>query len=145
MLAGAQNNKKAATMKNKALALCIALALSGCSAGPIGELQATLKEVLVSLLQSRGQAALRHAVQQYESGQYAAAEEALHQALEHGLEPADRVVAHKTLAFINCATERMQECRAQFQLALRADPRTDLDPAEAGHPAWGPVFRSLPR
>ena len=132
-------------MKNKALALCIALALSGCSADPIDELQTTLRELLVSLIESRGQAALRNALQQYEAGQYAAAEEALHQALEHGLEPGDRVVAHKTLAFISCATERMQECRAQFRLALRADPRSDLDPAEAGHPAWGPVFRSLTR
>ena len=132
-------------MKNKVLALCIALALSGCSVGPLDELPAALKGLLVSLLESKGQGALRQALQQYEAGQYAAAEEALHQALEHGLEPGDRVRAHKTLAFISCATERMQECRAQFQLALRADPRTDLDPAEAGHPAWGPVFRSLAR
>jgi Tfp pilus assembly protein PilF len=145
MLAGAQNNKKAATMKNKAIALCIALSLSGCSAGPVDELQAALRELLISIVQSNGQAALRHALQQYEAGQYAAAEEALHRALEHGLEPADRVLAHKTLAFISCATERMRECRAQFQLALRADPRADLAPAEAGHPAWGPVFRSLAR
>jgi Tfp pilus assembly protein PilF len=132
-------------MKKKALALGIALALSGCSAGPVRELQANLKALLVSILESKGQAALRHALQQYEAGQHAAAEEALHQALDYGLEPGDRVVAHKTLAFISCASERMQECRTQFQLALRADPKTDLDAAEAGHPAWGPVFRSLVR
>jgi hypothetical protein len=40
---------------------------------------------------------------------------------------------------------RTQEGRMEFQRALRVDPRTDLDPAEAGHPAWGPVFRSLVR
>ena len=46
-----------------------------------------------------------------------------------GLEPGARVLAYKPLAFLNCATERMHECRAQFQLALRADPQTELDAA----------------
>ncbi len=132
-------------MNKKALIFCIVAALSGCSAEPLQELQATLKDVLVSMLESKGQATLREALRQYERGKYAAAEEALHRALDYGLEPGDRVVAHKTLAFINCATERMHECRTHFQLALRADPRTSLDPAEAGHPGWGPVFRSLIR
>lgn len=132
-------------MKKNALALAIALALSACSAPPLEAVQASLRLLLVSLLESKGQAVLRQALQHYEEGDYATAETSLREALELGLEPGDRVLAHKTLAFINCATERMQECRAQFRLALRADPKTDLDPAEAGHPAWGPVFRALVR
>lgn len=132
-------------MKKNALALAIALALSACSAPPLEAAQASLKQLLLSLLESKGQAVLRQALQHYEEGDYATAEASLHKALALGLEPGDRVLAYKTLAFINCATERMQECRAQFQLALRADPQTELDAAEAGHPVWGAVFRSLVR
>jgi Tfp pilus assembly protein PilF len=132
-------------MKNKALALALALALSGCSAPPLDELQSNLKALARAIFASKGQTALREALQQYEDGHYGAAEGNLKKALDYGLESSEQVVAHKHLAFIHCATERLQECRAQFRLALRADPRTDLDAAEAGHPAWGPVFRSLPR
>jgi Tfp pilus assembly protein PilF len=137
--------KKAGNMKKNALALALALALSACSAPPLEAVQASLKQLLLSLLESKGQAALRQALQHYEDGDYATAEAGLRKALELGLERGDRVLAHKTLAFVNCATERMQECRMQFQLALRADPKTELDAAEAGHPVWGAVFRSLVR
>lgn len=132
-------------MKNKVLTVAVALALSGCTAPPLDDLKAHLKALAVSLFQSKGQAALRQALRHYEEGDHAAALHGLNAALELGLEPADRVAAHKHLAFIHCAAERRQQCRAEFQLALQADPRTDLDPAEAGHPAWGPVFRSVAR
>ena len=131
-------------MKNKALALAFAVAVSGCSDAP-NDLKANLKALAIAIFASTGQVALAEGVNRYEDGDYAAAEESLQKALEHGLEPGDQVVAYKHLAFIHCATGRMQECRAQFQLALRANPATELDPAEAGHPAWGPVFRSLVR
>jgi Tfp pilus assembly protein PilF len=145
MLAAPTNNNKAGKMKNNTLAIAVVLALSGCSAPPLGDLQANLKALAMAVFSSKGQTALREALNRYEDGDYAAAEESLQRALEHGLEPGDQVVAHKHLAFIQCAAGRMQQCRAQFQLALRANPGTDLDPAEAGHPAWGPVFRSLAR
>lgn len=132
-------------MKNKALALALAIFLSGCSAAPLDELQAKFKQLAFALFASPGQAALAAALRHYEDGDYAAAERALHSALEHGLPRGEQVVAHKHLAFIHCAAKRTLQCRSEFQLALRADPRADLDPAEAGHPAWGPVFRSLPR
>ncbi|HEX6317587.1 MAG TPA: TssQ family T6SS-associated lipoprotein [Burkholderiales bacterium] len=145
MLAAPTNNKAGKKMKNNTLALAVVLALSGCSAPPLGDLQANLKALAMAIFASTAQTALREALNRYEEGDYAAAEESLQEALQHGLEPGDQVVAHKHLAFIHCATGRMQECRAQFQLALRANPGVDLDPAEAGHPAWGPVFRSLAR
>lgn len=132
-------------MKNKTLALALAIFLSGCSAAPLDELQAKLKQLAFSLFASHGQRILQHALQRYEDGDFAAAETALHAALEEGLARKERVVAHKHLAFIHCAAQRTLQCRSEFLLALRADPRADLDPAEAGHPAWGPVFRSLPR
>jgi hypothetical protein len=34
-------------------------------------------------------------------------------------------------------------CREEFRKALTMDPSLELSPAEAGHPVWGPVFRSL--
>jgi Tfp pilus assembly protein PilF len=132
-------------MKNNALALAIAVALSGCSAPPLDELQASLKALALAVFASKGQTELRQALQQYEDGDYAAAEASLQKALDYGLEREDRILAHKHLAFIHCAADRTAQCRAEFQLALQVNPRTSLDPAEAGHPAWGPVFRSLAR
>jgi Tfp pilus assembly protein PilF len=131
-------------MKNNVLALAFAVAVSGCSGAP-QDLEAQLKALAIAIFASKGQVALGEGLKRYEEGDHAAAEELLQNALEHGVEPADQVVAHKHLAFIQCAAGRMQQCRAQFQLALRANPAIDLDPAEAGHPAWGPVFRSLVR
>jgi Tfp pilus assembly protein PilF len=132
-------------MKHKALALAAALALSGCSAPPIDALQAALKALAYAVFASKGQATLEAALRQYEDGDYAAAETSLRAALEHGLPRAEQVMAHKHLAFIHCAAKRTEACRGEFRLALQVDPRTDLDPAEAGHPAWGPVFQSLAR
>jgi hypothetical protein len=40
-------------------------------------------------------------------------------------------------------SKRTGECRTQFRRAFEADPAFDLTPAEAGHPTWGPVFRSV--
>jgi Tfp pilus assembly protein PilF len=132
-------------MKKGALALALAAILTGCSASPLDELKSSLHGLARALFASKGQAALRDALQQYEEGNHAAAEESLNRALDYGLERDERVIAYKHLAFIHCAAGRLIECRAQFRLALRAHPRTDLDPAEAGHPVWGPVFRSLVR
>jgi Tfp pilus assembly protein PilF len=132
-------------MKHKALAIVAATALAGCSAPPMDELQAKLKELAFSVFASKGQATLSAALKRYEDGDYAAAETGLQTALEQGLPRMEQVMAHKHLAFIHCAAKRTDACRGEFQLALQVDPRTDLDPAEAGHPAWGPVFKSLAR
>jgi hypothetical protein len=59
------------------------------------------------------------------------------------LTAADRATTHKHLAFIHCTAGRERACRDEFRKALAADPALDLAPAEAGHPVWGPIFRSL--
>ena len=51
--------------------------------------------------------------------------------------------AHKHLAFIHCAANRQKLCRDEFRKALAADPTLELEPAEAGHPVWGPIFKSV--
>jgi hypothetical protein len=55
----------------------------------------------------------------------------------------EQASAHKYLAFINCVSGRPNGCREEFRKAFVADPNFDLTPAEAGHPMWGPVFRSV--
>lgn len=90
------------------------------------------------------EALLAEALRAYEDGRYPAAQRQLRDALEEGLrDRADRVTAHKHLAFIYCATRQDVLCRDAFRRALEIDPKFRLTPAEAGHPLWGPVFKSL--
>jgi hypothetical protein len=79
----------------------------------------------------------------FEEGNYAKAEQLLRSSLTAGLSNgADRAQAHKYLAFIYCVTERPAQCRTEFRRALKADPAFSLTAAEAGHPTWGPAFRT---
>lgn len=80
----------------------------------------------------------------YEDGDYRNSTRLLQRALSAGLIlKSDRVAAHKHLAFIHCAQSRERACRGEFRKALELNPDLELTPAEAGHPLWGPVFRSL--
>ncbi len=83
-------------------------------------------------------------VKSYEDGDYKASTQELQAALELGLAaPTDRARAHKYLAFMVCVTGREKACRDEFRMALEADPNFALAPAEAGHPVWGRVVRSV--
>ena len=91
-----------------------------------------------------GEQVLAKGIESYEDGEYRAAERQLQTALDMGLAaPRDQAEAHKYLAFIHCAAGRAKRCREEFRKALGAEPSFDLEPAEAGHPAWGPAFRSV--
>lgn len=79
----------------------------------------------------------------YEEGDYAGAAKSLHAALNLGLARDERVVAHKHLAFIYCISDLEPACRSEFRKALAAQPGMDLEPEEAGHPKWGPVFKDV--
>lgn len=90
------------------------------------------------------EARLKTGIAQYEEGNYAQAERTLQSALLNGLASrSDQARAYKYLAFIYCITERIAQCRQEFSNAITADPKFNLTPAEAGHPTWGPVFRSV--
>jgi Tfp pilus assembly protein PilF len=119
--------------------LAVALAaviLAGCESAP-------MKEV-TSLFQSKGDKELATGIKQYEEGDYAQAQAHLQAALEAGLRSsADQVKAHKYLAFTYCVTSREKQCREEFRKLLEIDPNFELPPGEAGHPIWGPVFRSV--
>jgi len=83
-------------------------------------------------------------VKNYEDGDYKTSMEALQSALDMGLSSKDdQVAAYKYLAFIHCISGREKQCRDGFKKAIEIDPNFDLKPAEAGHPVWGPVFRSV--
>jgi Tfp pilus assembly protein PilF len=113
------------------LSLLFPLVLAGCA-------QMNL------LQQNRGQPLLDAGVRQYEDGNYKEAAKSLQGALDAGLaDDENRILARKHLAFMHCAAGRKDPCRDEFRRILAIEPKFDLKPAEAGHPAWGPVFRAL--
>jgi Tfp pilus assembly protein PilF len=114
-------------------ALPVLLLLTACSTHPLRDLMEP----------SVGAAALRAGVRQYDEGAYAEAARYLQGAIDLGLNDAERERAHKYLAFIHCASRRERACREEFRKALTINPNFQLTAAEAGHPAWGPVFASL--
>jgi Tfp pilus assembly protein PilF len=123
------------------LALVAAALAAGCAAPPPRPPPPTgLSEVM----ERRAERALLDGIRAYDDGQYAQAETALRLALAEGLQSArDRATAHKLLAFITCTSERLADCQAQFREARAADAGFALSRSEAGHPVWGPVYRSL--
>jgi Tfp pilus assembly protein PilF len=121
----------------------LALIIAGLSLGGCGAMR-TLQQDVKSLFGSaKGEPALAVGIRQYEDGKYPEAAESLNTALYQGLPSADRVKAHKYLAFVHCISSRPSACREQFRRALALDPTLELSAAEAGHPIWGPVFRAV--
>jgi hypothetical protein len=109
-------------------------ALAGCTS-PVREIK--------SIFQAKGEPQLQSGIKLYEDGKYKDAMTSFQGALSAGLGPNDQVIANKYLAFISCVSGRERQCRAYFSRALELNPSFDLEPAEAGHPIWGPVFRSV--
>ena len=99
--------------------------------------------VFVSVKAASPATPFKLALQQYEAGEYDESAKNFEGALREGLAEKERASAHKHLAFIHCAAQREQQCRDEFRKALAVDPALELDAAEAGHPVWGPVFRSV--
>lgn len=108
----------------------LAAVLGGCAAGMNGA-------------PNKAEQSLTAGIKLYEDGQYPDAAKNLQAALDGGLDKVDQVRAHKYLAFIDCVTDHEKLCREQFAKALEIDPNFALQPAEAGHPIWGPVFISV--
>lgn len=123
-------------MRAKLLGAILLACLAGCATEPGRKIQDLFSP-------GKGQAALDAGVKQYEDGDYADSAKSLAAALDQGLAERQQVRARKYLAFINCASNRIAACREEFRKALALDPSFELAPAEAGHPVWGPVFRSL--
>jgi Tfp pilus assembly protein PilF len=83
-------------------------------------------------------------VKEYEEGNYVASMNALQSVLETKLaNKDDKLSAYKYLAFIHCISSREKLCKDYFRKVLAINPNFELSPAEAGHPIWGPAFRSV--
>jgi len=122
-------------MRILAAAIAAAVLLSACASEPGRAIQDLFST-------SKGSSALKAGLKQYEDGDYADSTKSLMSALDQGLNEKEQVEARKHLAFIHCASGRTRPCRDEFRKALAIDPRMELAPAEAGHPVWGPIFRS---
>src|SRR5690606_23426566 len=83
---------------------------------------------------------LAEGIERYEAGDYVGAIRTLNAAEIAHASPAMRTQAEKYLAFSYCLTERRTLCREAFDRALAIDSKFRLQPAEAGHPLWGPVY-----
>jgi len=118
----------------------VAVVLSGCESAPIK----AIKEEFRTLFQThKGAPDLANGIKQYEDANYTEAARLLQSALDQGLGRDDQVKAHKYLAFIHCVSGRERRCRDEFRAALKINPSFELAANEAGHPIWGPAFRSV--
>ena len=125
--------------------------LGGLSVLLVGGCQSTgtWNPFACDVAQTRGAATptdkkLNYGVLSYVEGNYQASITALQGVLETGLSgKPEQVKAYKYLAFIQCVSGRDAMCRDSFKKALEIDPNFNLDTAEAGHPIWGPAFRSV--
>lgn len=119
----------------RALALVLVAACAGCAelGTQLGELVETTKAHIKMI----------EGLRQFDAGDHEAAAKTLSAALKMDLSAKDRATTHKHLAFIHCTAGRERACRDEFRKALAADPGMKLDAAEAGHPIWGPTFKSV--
>jgi len=93
---------------------------------------------------SKGETELEFGIRAYEDGELVYAARLLQLSLDDGLRGmSNRAKAHKYLAFIHCASGRIQQCRDEFRMVLEVDSSFDLRDDETGHPIWGPAFRSV--
>jgi Tfp pilus assembly protein PilF len=115
----------------------VAVLCAGC-VGPLKDYNP------INLIKGKGSPALSEGIESYDEGKYAEAQKSLLSALDQGLAfKSDQIKAHKYLAFIYCISGKDKQCRDEFKKALEINPDFELEPAEAGHPQWGPVFRSV--
>ena len=99
---------------------------------------------LAEVIERPAERALLDGIRAYDDAQYAQAEKSLRSALAAGLQsPRDQATAHKLLAFITCTSDRLADCKQQFQAARAAAASFARSRSEAGHPVWGPVYKSV--
>ena len=117
-----------------------AVVLSGCESAVIKDIRNDFRALFQT---HKGAPDLANGIKQYEDANYSEAARLLQSALDQGLARDDQVKAHKYLAFIHCVSGRERSCRDEFRAALKINPSFELAANEAGHPIWGPAFRSV--
>lgn len=97
-------------------------------------------------MDSAAQLRLQEGIDQYDLGEFDNAIRILSNSREIWAGSKNtKILAHKYLAFSYCVQNRATLCRLNFDKALALDPQFDLQPAERGHPQWGPVFERAKR
>lgn len=125
--------------RGKLVALTVAALMAGCA-----QFARQGDSGAPSLSYSEAQARYQQGLTSYRENRFDSALADLNAAAEsRRLKSADEVNARKHIAFIHCASARELQCREQFQAILKEDPKFDLAANEAGHPLWGPVWRSI--
>ncbi len=119
----------------QSLPIIAALFLTACASGSLNSGS--------TLFQSKGEKSLSSGIELYDDGKYGEAVSTLQDALGQGLGADSQVKAHKYLAFAYCVSSKERLCRDEFKKALELKPTLELEPSEAGHPIWGPVFKSV--
>ena len=117
-----------------ALVLAAAILLTGCDSKVVQEFPLT---------KFKAENMLDQGIRAYDDGNYKVAARNIQGALDAGLTTRSQARAHKYLAFIDCVSGQQAQCRDEFRKALEIDPNLELKTEEAGHPIWGPVFRSV--
>ena len=90
-----------------------------------------------------GEKLIQEGMKNYDDADYNKSIKSFQDALKETLTVANQIAAHKLMAFSYCLTNRTTLCRAEFEAIFKLDENFDLAPAEAGHPAWGPSFRTV--
>ena len=116
------------------LAALLPLMLTGCQTKAMQEFPLT---------KFKAESMLDSGIREYEDGEYKLAARTIQGALDAGLTTRSQGRAHKYLAFMYCIAGQPAQCREEFRKGLEADPRLELTAAEAGHPMWAPVFKSV--
>jgi Tfp pilus assembly protein PilF len=117
-----------------AVALLLALVLAACQSTVVQEFPLT---------KFKAEKMLDDGIREYDNGNYRVAARTIQGALDTGLTTRSQGRAHKYLAFMYCISGQESQCRDEFRKGLEVDPRLQLNPGEAGHPIWGPVFQNV--
>ena len=121
-------------LTNCALSIVLAIALGACDSKVVQEFPFT---------KFKAENMLDKGIRAYDDGDYKVAARNIQGALDAGLTTHSQARAHKYLAFIDCISGQQAQCRDEFKKALEIEPNLELKTEEAGHPIWGPVFRSV--
>ncbi|MDM9561934.1 MULTISPECIES: TssQ family T6SS-associated lipoprotein [Bordetella] len=114
--------------------LCLLITLGGC---------AGLGSSLEGPPSQAAQDALAEVKQQYAAGQYGSVIRTVATSGDIAAAPKSlRIEAYKLQAFSYCVRNYAQLCEDTFVRILQLDSAFVLAPNEAGHPQWGPVFKS---
>jgi tetratricopeptide (TPR) repeat protein len=93
---------------------------------------------------SPGAAALKQGMALFDKGLLGKAEKMVKKANQLGFTRLEEVQqAHKTLAFIQCGTNRPAQCEKSFEEALKLDPTFKLSAVERKNPLWTPTFNKV--